>query len=133
MQESGLIFSFQAKMSKIWQCNVSQLLTFKTKFLKSRKWPFVTHLSSNWKNNTPLFSLTLKVEEKKVFLFFHFKIKWARYGHFNVSQLLTFKTKILKSRKRPYLAQFSSKWKNKITLFSQTFEVEENNGLIFLI
>ena len=36
------------------------------------------------KNKTTLVSSTLKVEENKVVLFFHFKPNWARYGRFLV-------------------------------------------------
>jgi len=130
-KESGLIFHFKIKWARYGNFNVSRLLTFKTKILKSIKWPYLAHCSSNWKNKTTLFYLTLKVEEKKVVLIFHFKLKWARYGHFYVSHFFTFKTKILKSRKWPYLAHFSSKWKNKTTLFSLTFKVEEKKVVLF--
>ena len=51
------------------------------------------------KNNIILFSSTLKVEENKVVLFFHFKLKQARYGNFYISQPSTFKTKNLENKK----------------------------------
>ena len=34
-------------------------------------------------------------------------------------------------RKRPYLAHFGLKWKNKTTLFCQTFKVEEKKVVLF--
>ena len=46
--------------------------------------PYLAHFSLKWKNKTTLFSSTLKVEENKVVLFFHFKPNWARYGRFLV-------------------------------------------------
>ena len=36
----------------------------------------------------------------------------------------------LKKRKWPYLAYFSSKWKNNTSLFSSTFKVGENKVVI---
>ena len=98
---------------------------------KNKKWPYLDYFSLNQKNKTTFFSSTLKVWENKVVLFFHFKLKWARYGHFYVSQLLTFKTKIMKLRKWPYLALFSSKWKNKNTFPSSTFKIEEKKVVLF--
>ena len=65
-------------------------------------------------------------------LFFHFELKWLSYGHFYVSHHLISETKNQKSRKWPYLAHFSSKWKNKTTFFSPTFKVEENKVFLFL-
>ena len=79
--------------------------------LKTSQWPYHAYFSSKLKNKTTFFSSTLKVGENKVVLFFHFELKWGRCSHFYVSQLLTFKTKILKLRKWPYLAYFSSQWK----------------------
>ena len=112
---------------------ISQPSTFKTKNLKTRKWQYLVHFSWKWKNNTTLFSSTLKVEENKVVLFFHFKLKWARYGNFYISQPSTFKTKNLKKRKWQYLVRFSLKWKNNTTLFSSTLKVEEIKWSYFFI
>ena len=53
------------------------------------------------------------------------------YGHFYVSQLLTYELKNLKSIKWPYIAHFSSKWK-KVTLFSSTLKVGEKSCSIFV-
>ena len=69
---------------------VSQHMSSETKIQKSRKWPYLTHFSPKWKNKTTLFPSTLKVGEKKVVLFFHFKLKWPRY-----CQLFFFKEKYL--------------------------------------
>ena len=46
--------------------------------------PYLAHFSLKWKNKITLFSSTLKVEEIRVVLFFHFKPIWARYGRFLV-------------------------------------------------
>ena len=48
-----------------------------------------------------------------------------RYGHFYVQRLLAFQIQISKIKKEPYLAQFCSKCKNKITSFSLTLKIEE--------
>ena len=37
----------------------------------------------------------------------------------------------LKTRKCPYIAHFGLKWKNKTTLFCQTFKVEEKKVVLF--
>ena len=37
----------------------------------------------------------------------------------------------MKTRKYPYLAHFGLKWKNKTTLFCQTFKVEEKKVVLF--
>ena len=55
---------------------------------KTRKWPYLAWFSSKLKNKTTFFSSTLKVWQNKVVLFFHFKPKWARYGHFLVLKFL---------------------------------------------
>ena len=106
----------------------------KAKFLqrgKTRKWPYLTWFSSKLKNKTTLFSSTLKVREKKVVLVFHFEQKWPSCGHFHISQNMISETKNQKSRKWPYLAHFSSKWKNKTTLFSSTLKVGEKKVVLF--
>ena len=56
--------------------------------LKTRKWPYLAWFSSKLKNETTFFSSTLKVWQNKVVLFFHFKPKWAIYGHFLVFKFL---------------------------------------------
>ena len=52
--------------------------------LKTSQWPYHAYFSSKWKNKTTFFSSTLKVGEIKVVLFFHFELKWVRYGHWLV-------------------------------------------------
>ena len=126
-----LSFHLEVKWLRYGHFYVSQHMTSETKNQKSRKWPYLAHFSSKWKNKTTLLSSTLKVGEKKVVLFFHLELKWATYGHFYFSQLLTFKTKMSKLRKWPYLAHFCSKWKNKTTLFSSTLKVEEKKVVLF--
>ena len=106
-------------------------MTSETKNQKSRKWPYLAHFSSKWKNKTTLFPSTLKVGKKKVVLFFHFELKWLSYGHFYVSQHLISETKNQKSRKWPYLTHFSPKWKNKTTLFPSTLKVGEKKVVLF--
>ena len=124
-------FHFKLYWARYGHFYISQPSTFKTKNLKTRKWPYLAHFSIKWKNNTTLFSSTFKVEENKVVLFFHFKLKWARYGNFYISQPSTFKTKNLKTRKWQYLVHFSLKWKNNTTLFSSTLKVENKVVLFF--
>ena len=41
-------------------------------------------LARNEKNKTTFFTSTFKSQEKKVVLFFHFELRWARYGHWLV-------------------------------------------------
>ena len=47
-----------------------------------RKWPYLIPWASNQKTKGTFFSPTLKVEEKKVPLFFLFEAQGRRYGHF---------------------------------------------------
>ena len=100
-------------------------LVIKYFFLEKSNWQYLGHFSLKWKNETTFFSPTFKVEEIKVVLFFHFEIKWMSYGHFYVSHHLISETKNQKSRKWPYLTNFSPKWKNKTALFPSTLKVGE--------
>ena len=49
---------------------------------KMRIWPYLIPEASNLKNKGTFFSSTLKVEEKKVPLFFGFKASGLIYSHF---------------------------------------------------
>ena len=126
-----LFFHFELKWLSYGHFYVSKHLISETKNQKSRKWLYLAHFSPKWKNKTTFFSSTLKVREKKVVLVFHFEQKWPSYGHFHVSQHMISETKNQKSRKWPYLAHFSSKWKNKTTLFSSTLKVGEKKVVSF--
>ena len=64
-------------------------------------------------------------------LFFQFKPNWVRYGLFHFFQLSYFLLKSLKTKKLPYFAHFSSKWKNKGTLFPSTLKVGEKKVVLF--
>ena len=50
--------------------------------MKMRKWPHLSPGASNLKTKGTLFPPTLKVEEKKVPLFFGLEAPGLRYGHF---------------------------------------------------
>ena len=58
----------------------------KTRNQEGGHWPYLAHFSSQWKNKTTLTSSTLKVGEKKVVSFFHFKLKLPRYCQFLFSR-----------------------------------------------
>ena len=53
-----------------------------------RKWPYLSPEATNLKNKGTLFSSTLKVEEKKVSLFFGFVASGQRYGHFVILMIV---------------------------------------------
>ena len=126
-----LFFHLEVKWPSYGHFHVSQQTASETKNQKSRKWPYLAHFNSKWKNKTTLFPSTLKVGEKKVVLFFHFELKWPSYGHFYVSQHCISEMKNQKSRKWPYLAHFSFKWKNKTTLYPSTLKVGEKKVVLF--
>ena len=101
------------------------------KLWKTRKWLYLSILSSKWKNKGTFFSPTFKVEGNKVPLFFHFELKWAKYGNFFVFKLFKRKYESWKKWNRPYLTQFGLNWKNKGTLLSSTLKVWEIKVLLF--
>ena len=49
-----------------------------------RKWPYLDPEAPNLKNKGTFFSVTFKVEEKKVPLFFRLVTSGLRYGHFPI-------------------------------------------------
>ena len=57
---------------------------------KMTKSSYLPQMTSNQKNKGTLFSSTLKVEEKKVVLFFLFEVNLVRYGDFEFLQILPF-------------------------------------------
>ena len=54
-------FFIWAKISKIWPFSLFQALKVQKYKFQNMIWPYLTHFSSNWKNKTTLFCLTLKV------------------------------------------------------------------------
>ena len=64
--------------------SISKFSFLKLKVEKHKSGYISLILAQNEKNKTTLFSSTLKVEAKKVVLFFHFELRWARYGHWLV-------------------------------------------------
>ena len=94
----------------------------------------------NHKTKVSLLSQTLKVEEKKVSLFFLFVTQELRYGHFifwtSVSEVhIIVKGSevhiIVKGRKCQYLGPWAINKKTKDTLLSQTLKVEEKKVSLF--
>ena len=91
----------------------------------SHFWTKNGHILANFqkikKNKGTLFSTTSKVQEKKVTLVFHNMAYWVRCGHFIKNMA---KIEIL-DKIWPYLDQYPKNQKNKGTLFSSTFKVQE--------
>ena len=91
-----------------------------------RKWPYLDPEAPNLKNKGTFFSVTLKVEEKKVPLFFRLEAQGLIYGHFSFFLVLLQVDTIIKMTKWLYLSPEALNLKNKDTFFSSTFKVEEN-------
>ena len=85
----------------------------------------------NQKTKVTLLSQTLKVEEKKVSLFFWFVTQELRYGHFIFWTLVSEVRIIVKGRKCQYLGPWAINKKTKDTLLSQTLKVEEKKVSLF--
>ena len=83
-----------------------------------RKWSYLSQETTNQKNKVTLFSSTLKVEEKKVSLFFGFVASGQRYGHFVILMIESTQSQTKKMRKWSYLSSEATNQKNKGTLFS---------------
>ena len=83
------------------------------------------------KNKGTFFSSKLKVEEKKVPLFFWLEAPGLRYGNFIIFMITKTQSRTKKMRKWPYLSPGASNPKNKGTFFSSTFKVEENKVPLF--
>ena len=99
--------------------------------LKTTKWPYLSHLTSNQENNYTLFSSTFKVEENKVSLVFGYQVKYLRYNHFvKLNWILPFGL-LLKTTKWLYLIHLVSNQENKDTLLSSTLTDEENKVPLF--
>ena len=49
--------------------------------LKTTKWLYLSHLTSNQENKGTLFPSTLKVKGNKIPLFSWLEVKWLRYSH----------------------------------------------------
>ena len=126
-----LLFCFELNWARYDHFHFQWLLAFHIQISKMKKWPYLTQFSSKCKNKPTLFSPTFKIEEKKVVLLFCFELNWARYGHFHFQWFLAFQIQISKMKKWPYLAQFSSKQKNKTTFFSSTLKVGEEKVVLF--
>ena len=90
-----------------------------------RKWPYLSSWVMNKKTKVTLLSQTLKVEEKKVSLFFWFVTQELRYGHFIFWTLVSEVRIIVKGRKCQYLGPWAINKKTKDTLLSQTLKVEK--------
>merc|ERR1711888_143428 len=98
---------------------------------KKGKGPYICAGASNPKNKGSLLSSTFKVEEKKVPLFFGFGTSGLRYGHFVIFMKAMIWSQIKKKRKGPYICPGASNLKNKGTLLSSTFKVEEKKVPLF--
>ena len=83
-----LVFQFELKWVRYSHIMFWNLCFCTSKALKRENGHILLILGQNEKNNTTLFSLTLKVGENNVVLFFHFELKLARYGHFIFFKLL---------------------------------------------
>ena len=100
--------------------------------VRGRNCQYLGPWAINDKNKDTLLSQTLKVEEKKVHLFFLFEAQEPRYGHFiywsSGSEVRT----IVKGRNCQYLGSWATNHKTNNTLLSQTLKVEEKKvSLIF--
>ena len=69
-----------------------------SKTKKKEKWPYISSEASNLKNKGTLFSSTLKVEEKKVPLFFGFMAYGLRYRHFVILMIASSRSKTINNR-----------------------------------
>ena len=86
-----------------------------------RKWSYLSSWATNHKTKDTLLSQTLKVEEKKVSLFFWFVAQEPRYGHFIFWRSGSEVRSIFKGSKGQYLGPWATNKKTKDTLLSQTF------------
>ena len=96
-----------------------------------RKWPYLSSWVMNQKTKVTLLSQTLKVEEKKVSLFFWFVTQELRYGHFIFWTSVSEVRIIVKGRKCQYLGPWAINKKTKDTLLSQTLKVEKKKVSLF--
>ena len=96
-----------------------------------RKWPYLSSWVMNRKTKVTLLSQTLKVEEKKVSLFFWFVTQELRYGHFIFWTSVSEVRIIVKGRKCQYLGPWAINKKTKDTLLSQTLKVENKKVSLF--
>ena len=74
----------------------------------------------------PLYFIQLLKLDKTKSSFFSILAKMSEIRPYYVLKFVLLHFQSLKKRKWPYLAYFSSKWKNNTTLFSPTFKVREN-------
>ena len=101
---------------------------------KMSKSSYLPQMMSNPKNKGTLFSLTLKVEEGKVlsFSWSEFILVSNGYCYFVVSWDTGKPLRSHKMTKGSYLPQMTPNPKNKGTLFSSTFKVEDRKVGLFL-
>ena len=97
------------------------------------KWLYLSPEAPNPKNKGTFFSLTLKVGENKVSLFFGFGASGLRYGHFLIFLVCLLVKAILKMTKWLYLSPEAPNPKNKGTFFSLAFKVGENKVSLFFV
>ena len=95
------------------------------------EWPHFSPEVLKSKNKGTFFSSTLKVEEKKVSLFFGLEAPGLRYGNFLIFMITKTQSRTKKMRKWPYLSPGASNPKNKGTFFSSKFKVEEKKVPLF--
>ena len=93
---------------------------------KIRKCPYLGLESIKCKNKVTLISQTLKVEEKKVPLFFWSVAQEPRYSHFIFRSSGSGVCSIIEGRRCQYLTPGPWIKKPKITFFSSTFKVWES-------
>ena len=120
-------------MTKLWKFVFFWDFVFRRLRLKITKWPYILCLTSNPKNKGTLFSPTFEIDGNEVPLLFDFKVKWPSYRHFVFSGFIFHWAPMFCIDKRAITWPNDLKIKNKHTLFSPTFKIEENKvSLLFL-
>ena len=98
-----------------------------------KKWSYLANFSLNQKNKTTFFSSTLKVEENKVVLFFHFELKWARYDHFFDFKILIWNPKVVKNKNGYISLIIARNEKIRPLYFLQLLKFEKRKWSYFVI
>ena len=90
-------------------------------------------MNSDHEHKSTFISPTFKFEENNMPLFFGSEFILVSYGDFVVSGRYHKTPHNLNMKNSSYLPQITSDLKNKVTLFSSTLKVDENNlPLIFI-
>ena len=99
--------------------------------IKMTTWLYLSQQAPNPKIKGTLFPSTLKVEEKKVYLFFEFVASGLRYSHILIFLVWLQVDTIIKMTTWLYLSPEATNPKNKGTFFSPTFKVEGKKVPLF--